>query len=77
MPEYARTLNVPGYHLRFLSDDRRCGGHLLECSSAALKLQIQQEGSYRVVLPDTEEFLKADLRRDPAEDLAQAEGAKK
>ena len=30
-PEYAKTLNVPGYHLHFLSEDRRCGGHLLQC----------------------------------------------
>jgi acetolactate decarboxylase len=76
-PEYARTLNVPGYHLHFLSDDHTCGGHLLECRGANLRLQIQQEGSYHVALPETEDFLKADLRRDPASDLAQAEGAKK
>jgi acetolactate decarboxylase len=76
-PEYARTLNVPGYHLHFLSDDRTCGGHLLECRGANLRLQIQREGSYHVALPETEDFLKADLRRDPAADLAQAEGARK
>jgi hypothetical protein len=28
-------------------------------------------------LPETEDFLKADLRRDPAADLAQAEGERK
>ena len=31
----------------------------------------------RIVLPETEDFLKADLRRDPAEALAKAEGEKK
>jgi acetolactate decarboxylase len=76
-PEYVRTLNVPGYHLHFLSDDRLCGGHLLECSGTNLHLQIQQEGRYEVALPETDDFLKADLRRDPSADLAQAEGAKK
>jgi acetolactate decarboxylase len=76
-PEYVRTLNVPGYHLHFLSDDRLCGGHLLECSGTNLHLQIQQEGRYEVALPETEDFLKADLRRDPSADLAQAEGGKK
>ena len=29
-PEYAKTLNVPGYHLHFLSADHQSGGHLLE-----------------------------------------------
>lgn len=75
-PEYARTLNVPGYHLHFLSGDRRCGGHLLECRGSNLRLQIQREGDYRVALPETEEFLKADLHRDPSADLARAEGEK-
>jgi acetolactate decarboxylase len=76
-PEYARTLNVPGYHLHFLSDDRTCGGHLLQCAGANLRLQLQREGTYHVALPETEDFLKADLHRDPAADLAKAEGEKK
>jgi acetolactate decarboxylase len=76
-PEYARSLNVPGYHLHFLSDDHNSGGHLLQCSGASLRLEIQREGSYHVALPETEDFLKADLRRDPSTDLARAEGEKK
>lgn len=76
-PEYAKTLNVPGYHLHFISADRTCGGHLLQCRGANLRLQIQREGDYHIALPETEDFLKADLRRDPAADLAQAEGEKK
>jgi acetolactate decarboxylase len=76
-PEYAKTLNVPGYHWHFLSTDRKSGGHLLQCRGSNLQLQIQREGQYRLALPETEEFLKADLRRDPAADLARAEGEKK
>ena len=76
-PEYAKTFNVPGYHLHFISDDRKHGGHLLQCRGANLRLQIQREGNYHVALPETEDFLKADLRRDPVADLAQAEGEKK
>ncbi len=76
-PEYARTFNVPGYHLHFLSKDHQSGGHLLECAGSELRLQIQREGDYHVALPETEDFVKADLRRDPAADLAKAEGAKK
>jgi acetolactate decarboxylase len=72
-PEYAKTLNVPGYHLHFITDDRTRGGHLLQCHGADLRLQIQLEGDYHIALPETEEFLKADLRRDPTADLAKAE----
>ena len=76
-PEYVRSLNVPGYHLHFLSDDRKCGGHLLQCGGAKLRVESQREGSYHIALPETEHFLKADLRRDPTADLARAEGEKK
>jgi acetolactate decarboxylase len=75
-PEYAKTLNVPGYHLHFVSADRKKGGHLLQCRGSNLSLQVQSEGDYRVALPETEDFLKADLRRDPAADLARAEAEK-
>lgn len=76
-PEYAKTLNVPGYHLHFISADRTRGGHLLQCHGKNLRLQIQREGDYHLVLPETQDFLNANLRRDPAKALAQAEGEKK
>jgi acetolactate decarboxylase len=76
-PEYAKTLNVPGYHLHFLSADRKSGGHLLACRGSNLRLQIQREVVLALALPETEDFLKADLRRDPTTDLARAEAEKK
>ena len=76
-PEYAKTFNVPGYHLHFVSADRKSGGHLLQCRGTNLRLQIQRAGDYRIALPETEDFFKADLRRDPAADLVKAEGEKK
>jgi len=76
-PEYAKSLNVPGYHLHFISADRTRGGHLLQCRGKNLRLQIQREGDYHIVLPETEDFLKANLRRDPTAALAKAEGEKK
>ena len=41
-PRYATTLNVPGYHLHFMSDDRESGGHLQQCRGRNLRLQIQR-----------------------------------
>jgi acetolactate decarboxylase len=76
-PEYAKSFNVPGYHLHFISADRTHGGHLLQCRGKNLRLQIQQEGDYHIVLPETEDFLKANLRQDPTAALAKAEGEKK
>ncbi len=63
-PEYAKSLNVPGYHLHFISEDRICGGHLVECRGSNLRLQVQREDEFQIALPETEDFLKADLRRN-------------
>jgi len=72
-PEYVKTLNVAGYHFHFLTDDRLSGGHLLDCSARRLRIQIQHEGDFRMSLPESQEFLKADLSRDPSTDMDKAE----
>jgi acetolactate decarboxylase len=72
-PQYAKAFSIPGYHLHFLSDDHRGGGHVLECRGAELKLQLQRGTRFNLVLPETSSFLDADLRRDPSEDLEKAE----
>ncbi len=72
-PQYARTVNVPGYHLHFLSKDRRVAGHLLECGAKALRAQVQHEADFRIAVPETAHFLKADLTRDGSADLEKAE----
>jgi acetolactate decarboxylase len=76
-PEYAKALNVPGYHLHFISADHTHGGHILQCRGKNLRLQSQREGDFHIVLPETDDFLKANLRRDPTTALAKAEGEKK
>ncbi len=73
-PAYARTINVPGYHLHLLSDDRRHAGHVLELKAAHLDVALHRESHLQLVLPETPAFLKADLHGDPAAALAQAEG---
>lgn len=74
-PEYAKTLNVPGYHLHLLSDDHRYGGHILGVSGTNLQLQLTRETDFKVALPESAAFLEADLTMDPSEALAKAEGA--
>jgi acetolactate decarboxylase len=76
-PSYARTLNIAGWHLHFLTYDRSRGGHLLDCRGAALRAQLQELGELRIVMPNTPAFLKADLTRDPSRDLDLAERARR
>ncbi|MBV9386608.1 MAG: acetolactate decarboxylase [Chroococcidiopsidaceae cyanobacterium CP_BM_ER_R8_30] len=72
-PESVKAVNVPGYHLHFLTADKQAGGHLLECAATQVRVQIQHEGDFRMSLPETEAFLKADFSRDTSTELLQAE----
>ncbi len=72
-PGYLQTILVAGYHLHFLSDDRRSGGHLLDCAGRKLRARVRREADFRVSLPESPSFLRADLTRDPASDLDRAE----
>jgi acetolactate decarboxylase len=72
-PEYARTVNIAGWHLHFLSEDRSGGGHVLDMASSTLKAQVQHLDDFRMAIPESPEFLKADLTRDPSMALDKAE----
>ena len=72
-PTYARTINVPGYHLHFMSDDYQHAGHVLDLSARRLTLELHLESNLHLALPETPAFLAADLSHDPGAALAKAE----
>lgn len=74
-PGFSSAFSIPGYHFHFLSDDRQRGGHLLACSSSALRLRMETLTDFHLALPETESFLKADLSKNTANELAYAEQA--
>lgn len=65
MPDYTRAVNVTGWHLHFLSDDGLHGGHILNCRGGPLEVELEHMADFRMAIPETAEFLKADLTRDP------------
>ena len=72
-PQFSSTLNIAGYHFHFLSEDRSKGGHLLECSGKHLRMRVERLNDFHLSLPESEEFLRADLTKDTSKDLAYAE----
>lgn len=72
-PAYSAAFSIAGYHFHFLSADRSRGGHLLRCVADGARIQLQREGNFQVALPESTEFLKSDLTRDPSADLDKAE----
>ena len=72
-PQFSSALNIAGYHFHFLSEDRTKGGHLLECSGKNLRIRVERVNDFHLSLPESEEFLRADLTKDTSKDLAYAE----
>lgn len=52
-PEYVGGINVPGYHLHFISDDRMKGGHLLEVKFENADLSLDVTNAFNMELPAT------------------------
>jgi acetolactate decarboxylase len=72
-PPYASGVEIAGYHLHFVTDDRTAGGHVLDCRGARFVARIQEESDVHLALPDTAAFRDADLTHDPTADLDRAE----
>jgi acetolactate decarboxylase len=62
-PEYAEGIEVAGWHLHFISEDRARGGHVLDSRSETAHIQLDPSGDLHVELP-------------PGIDLADPEAAK-
>ncbi len=73
-PPFVTGINVPGYHLHFLSDDHTFGGHLLEFEMEEGLLWLDQVNDFRLMLPREGDFLHTDLANDLSDDLKEVEG---
>src|SRR6516162_9198784 len=74
-PGFSSAFSIAGYHFHFLSEDRQEGGHLLDLESGPLRLRMEALTYFHLALPETESFLKADLSKNTADELAYAERA--
>lgn len=72
-PAFAASFSVPGYHFHFISEDRQHGGHVLDCHASEVEIDGCAITEMHVSLPETEQFLAADLSSESTEDLLRAE----
>lgn len=72
-PGYLQGINVPGYHLHFITGDRQGGGHLLECRLLQGEATVSSSQVFKMVLPDSEDFRHLDLAGDLQEELEKVE----
>jgi acetolactate decarboxylase len=72
-PDYVKGINVPGYHLHFITRDKKAGGHLLECQMQNVKVEIDYTSEFYMVLPENDEFYKTNLVKEKQKELEKVE----
>jgi len=72
-PSFMSSLNVPGIHLHFLSNDLTQGGHLLECAPTKMRVGVQFISKFEMSLPMSLDYLTWNFQRDIGQDLNKAE----
>jgi acetolactate decarboxylase len=75
-PAWAHGLNVTGTHWHFLSNDRRVGGHVLDCRIEQAASTYQVCTDWLVRLDDRPEFDRLDLGRDMRSQVSDVESAR-
>ena len=71
LPGYVQGVNAPGWHLHFVDDARRHGGHVVNFTLKQGVMRICHAQEFRIVLPDV--LNELDLDRDRSDDLRKAE----
>jgi acetolactate decarboxylase len=72
-PRYLAGINVTGYHLHFITADRRAGGHLLDCRLENARVAMGRLGDFHLKLPKTAAFSERDLTTDRRNEMGQVE----
>jgi len=72
-PGYVKGINVPGYHLHFITEDKKAGGHLLACQTQTVEIQVDYTSGFYMVLPQASDFGKANLTKERHKELEKVE----
>ena len=73
-PAYVSGVNVPGYHLHFLTKSRDSGGHVLEFEVVEAVAFIDYTSEFLMILPgDESDFYEVDLTQDKQKELEKVE----
>ncbi|EAT14720.1 acetolactate decarboxylase [Desulfuromonas acetoxidans] len=72
-PPFVKGVNVPGYHLHFLSADQQQGGHVLAFDVEQATVALQPLHRFTLLLPQGGDFSTMDLERDRGAELEKVE----
>lgn len=72
-PSFVKGVNVPGYHLHFISNDRSKGGHILDFDLRNVRVEVDILNKFVLQLPSNKKFKNIDLDRDRSQELEEVE----
>jgi len=73
-PPYVAGVNVPGYHLHFLTKSKDAGGHVLDFNVGEVVVAVDYTSDFLMILPgEGSDFYETDLTQDKQEELEEAE----
>lgn len=73
-PAYVAGVNVPGYHLHFLTSNQDAGGHVLDFTVKQAVISVDYTSQFLMILPGEEsDFYKLDLTQDKQGELEEVE----
>ena len=73
-PPFVKGINVPGYHLHFLSDSKEFGGHLLGFEMEKGQCAVDICNKFVLILPENgDAFKSVDLSKDRSKELKRVE----
>ena len=62
-PSFIGEINVAGFHMHFISDDRTFGGHVMELSGSDLSIEVDHMARYTFVLPESKAFENVEFEK--------------
>lgn len=73
-PQYVNGVNVPGYHLHFLTADFKAGGHVLELNTDNVIATLDYTPEFFMILPEMDsDFYRINLSGDNSQAIQKAE----
>ncbi len=76
-PDYMDGINAAGWHLHFLSDDKKYGGHVFDVSVIKGNANFNRIANVEVRIPDTPAFDTYALKSASQDDIKSVEQGKK
>ena len=75
-PDYMDTINAAGWHLHFLSEDKSCGGHVIDLKMKQGTAMINKISRVQIELPNTPAFDTYSLKEASQEEIKEVEQGK-